>query len=75
VTLREVRWTEDLSVSGKMIVTDGPPRTAAAQVDVSGENHLAGHLEIRWDDTAADALAQIHGSIGGATVSASSPAP
>jgi pimeloyl-ACP methyl ester carboxylesterase len=75
LTLHGLRWTEDLALSGSVEIERSAPRTVYARVDLAGENHIVGHLDIRWDDTAPAARAQIRGTVGGATLIAESPAP
>jgi len=73
LALRKLRWTEELSVSGRV---DWPGRTgevrALLELDTS---RLHGKLEARWTEGVARAPALVHGSLGGRTVAAEALAP
>ncbi len=85
VTLHAVRWTEDLAVSGTLEKTPGPAGRVRAHLLLAGADSRAGVdsradlragvLEIAWDDAAPDAVAQVHGSLGGTQLAARMPAP
>jgi pimeloyl-ACP methyl ester carboxylesterase len=75
VVLEDVRWTEDLAVSGSFEKTPGRFGMVRAHLQLSGPDDLAGHLEVRWRDDAVDARAQAHGTLGNARVAAEMPAP
>jgi pimeloyl-ACP methyl ester carboxylesterase len=75
VTLQDVRWTEDLAVSGTLEKTPGPASRVRAQLRLAGADSLDGALLIVWDDHAPDAVAEVRGTLGGARVAARTPAP
>jgi pimeloyl-ACP methyl ester carboxylesterase len=75
VTLDAVRWTLDLAVSGTVEKTLGPASRVRAQVQLAGAESLDGAVEIKWDDDAPDAIAQVRGILRGARVAARMPAP
>jgi pimeloyl-ACP methyl ester carboxylesterase len=75
VALEEVRWTEDLAVSGSFERTSRPEGTVRAHLHLAGPNGLAGDLEIRWDNGPADARAAVKGTIGHSTIAAETAAP
>jgi pimeloyl-ACP methyl ester carboxylesterase len=73
--LDEVRWTEDLSVSGtidKPLARTGKVR---AVFDLKGSGGASGRITIQWQEGLAGQNASIEGRIGGATVAAEDPAP
>lgn len=74
LTLREVRWTEDLGVSGEI---DWPGRTGTvrANLQVSAPPQLHGQLEALWPEGVARARATVRGTLGAAAVSAEAPVP
>jgi pimeloyl-ACP methyl ester carboxylesterase len=74
ITLEALRWTDDLAVSGSIDLAAGAPSNIEAHLDLTS-GAVTGHLEIRWDDAAPEARAEIHGRIGAALVAAQMPAP
>jgi pimeloyl-ACP methyl ester carboxylesterase len=84
VTLDAVRWTVDLAVSGTLEKTLGPASRVRAHLTlartdpIDGVVHIESHdgaLDIAWDDDAADAVAEVSGTLSGARVAARMPAP
>jgi pimeloyl-ACP methyl ester carboxylesterase len=73
--LDAVRWSEDLAVSGTLEKSLGRPSRVRAHLRLAGAGSRDDVLEIVWDDDAADAVAQIRGTLGGARVAARMPAP
>jgi pimeloyl-ACP methyl ester carboxylesterase len=74
LTLREVRWSEDLAVSGTLEF----PRyqgAAHARLRVQGGKDLDGTLEAQWQEGVPLARAQVHGVLGGRAVVAEQSAP
>jgi pimeloyl-ACP methyl ester carboxylesterase len=71
-TLDQLRWTEDLAVSG-VIEWNQVSDVVTADIALSGAG--AGHLRITWNDRLTDAPATLTGTIGGATVAAVRIAP
>jgi hypothetical protein len=75
VILTDVRWTEDLAVSGKI---DRPvTRTGMlhAVLHLTAADGLTGDLSVEWPEGMANAAAAIRGTVGGSTVLARAPAP
>ena len=74
ITLHEVRWTEDLRVSGEV---DWPGRSGPgrAELQLRGPPQASGSLQIRWSEGVVQAEARITGQLGGATVAAAAAAP
>ena len=75
VTLNQVRWTEDLAVSGtvdKPMVRSG---TVRARLQLAMADAPAGELTVEWPEDSARSSAGIHGTLAGAAVHARTPAP
>jgi pimeloyl-ACP methyl ester carboxylesterase len=72
--LRNVRWVEDLSVSG-VIDWRGRNGVANAALELQSANGAAGKLQLQWREGASGALATAHGELGGKAVVAEAPAP
>jgi len=73
LTLREVRWTEDLAVSGRI---DWPERNGMVQAELEVRSpELSGRLELSWPEGAGDARARIRGTLGGKLIAAEAPPP
>jgi pimeloyl-ACP methyl ester carboxylesterase len=74
ISLRNIRWTEDLAVSGQI---DWPGRSGAASADLhlSGAEAVSGALQLHWSEGVAQALAIIQGQLGGNRVAAQAAAP
>jgi len=74
IALREVRWTEDLRISGWI---DDPGRGGAvhAQLRLSGSLDAAGTLDLGWPRGASGARAWVRGALRGRRVVAEAPAP
>jgi pimeloyl-ACP methyl ester carboxylesterase len=74
LTLRAVRWAEDLPVTGTV---DWPGRAghAFADLSVQGPDGIKGLLRVRWTEGRAQARAQIRGKLNNASVVAEAPAP
>jgi pimeloyl-ACP methyl ester carboxylesterase len=75
ITLRNVRWTEDVAVSGTIDTSREPMGPVRARLAVKGPSGLAGRLTIQWQDGGPEARALVRGTIGGAAVVAQTPAP
>jgi pimeloyl-ACP methyl ester carboxylesterase len=73
ISLYQVRWTEDLVVSGALERT--PAGRVAARLELAGPDGEAGRLNIHWTDDAPLPTAWIDGSLGGANVAAVMSAP
>ncbi|HET9390326.1 MAG TPA: alpha/beta fold hydrolase [Steroidobacteraceae bacterium] len=74
LTLSQVRWTDDLAVSGTI---DWPGRSGRAQANlsVSGAPELSGSLQATWNEGVAQSAARIGGRLGGLAVAAETGAP
>lgn len=74
LALSEVRWSEDLAVSGDI---DWPGRsgTVRAHLKLRGPGALRGTLELEWPEGVAASRATVRGELGGQAVSATAPAP
>ena len=70
--LREVRWTQDLAVSGRI---DWPGRTGMVRARLKLQAAVTGHLTLSWPEGAEAARAAAHGLLNGAAVAADAPAP
>jgi hypothetical protein len=75
VGLDQVRWTEDLAVSGKIDKPAARSGTVHALLHLAGAQEFTGDLTVEWPEGTADAVASIHGRLGGVPVLASAPAP
>jgi pimeloyl-ACP methyl ester carboxylesterase len=73
LALREVRWTEDLAVSGR-IDWPGTRGTVRAELHVEAPG-ASGSLELSWPEGVGDARAQARGTLEGKAVAAEAPAP
>jgi len=74
LTLRDLRWTEDLAISGTVEF----PRyqgAAHASLRVRGGKDFDGTLEAHWQEGVSLARAQIHGALGGRALAAEMSAP
>lgn len=74
LTLHDVRWTNDLRVSGT-VVYPGRIGDAAADLTVAGPEGDNGTLKARWTEGVARARAQVHGAFGKVAVAAEGAAP
>ncbi len=74
ITLEEVRWTEDVAVSG---VLDCGGRSGAVRgtLHVKGPQGANGTLEVEWAEGSAQPRASITGRLGGESVVAEATAP
>ena len=70
--LHDVRWTEDVGVSG-IIETGGRDGPVRAALGVSGA--VPGLLHLDWREGVRDARVVVHGILGGCLVAAVAPAP
>ena len=74
ITLKELRWTEDLAVSGTIDVPRYKGKAHAA-LQVHGDPELTGTLEADWLEGPPLANAEVYGSLGGHPVAAKMQAP
>jgi hypothetical protein len=75
VSLDQVRWTEDLAVSGQIDKPTARTGTVHAVLHVVGPQGTAGDLTVEWPEGVAQSVASIRGRLGGVTVLANAPAP
>jgi len=74
--LRDVRWVDDVSVTGVMTWSYSADRGfIKANLQVSGPPDESGDLVVSWYNTQPDAQAIITGTIGGHTIAATMYAP
>ena len=73
-TLTELKWTEDVAVSGT-VSWDQVSNIITAQVKLKSAGAQVGALHIRWNDADIDAMASVTGEIQGATLIAQRIAP
>jgi pimeloyl-ACP methyl ester carboxylesterase len=74
LTLHQVRWTQDVAVSGELH-WPGRSGTVHATVELTGPDLLRGKLELQWPEGVARARATVSGTLGGKRVAAEAPAP
>lgn len=74
VTLDEVRWTEDVAVSGTLEWT-GRAGTVRGTLHVKGPQGANGTLEVEWAEGGSQPRATITGKLGGESVVAEASAP
>jgi pimeloyl-ACP methyl ester carboxylesterase len=72
LTLREVRWSEDVTVSGQ-IDSRGMRQTVRATLSLQDATGRHGTLSLRWQADDAQAIARISGRIDGRVVRAAAP--
>ena len=74
LVLRDVRFTEDLAVSGRL---SWPVRSGVAEgkLTLAGTDELTGPISVSWIEGGAQAQVHIRGTLGHATVAADVPAP
>ena len=75
VILNQVRWTEDLAVSGKIDRPVARTGTVHAALHLATDDGLTGELTVEWPEGVAGSGTGIRGTIGDARVVAQSPAP
>ena len=75
VILNQVRWTEDLTVSGKIDKPVARTGTVRASLHLATVDGLTGELTVVWPEGIAGSSAGIRGTFGDARVAAQSPAP
>jgi hypothetical protein len=73
-TLTELKWTEDVAVSGT-VFWDQVSNVITAQVTLKSAGAQVGALKIRWNDADIDAMASVTGEIQGTTLIAQRIAP
>ncbi|MBV8402870.1 MAG: alpha/beta hydrolase [Gammaproteobacteria bacterium] len=73
ITLKDVRWTEDLTASGRI---DWPGRTGVVRAELKVHSPGgSGELALSWTEGAAGARATVRGTLEGSKVAAEAAAP
>lgn len=72
--LHDVRWSEDLAVSGTLS-WPGRSGRAVGELTLAGADDLSGPLRVSWIEGKAQARAQIRGKLGAAVLAAEMSAP
>ena len=75
VALKEVRWTEDLAVSGKIDKPLARIGSVRASLELFDGVRRIGKLRIEWPEGAAGSNATVRGTLHGASLLARTPAP
>ncbi|HEV7612217.1 MAG TPA: alpha/beta fold hydrolase [Steroidobacteraceae bacterium] len=75
IALTEVRWTEDLAVSGKIEKPRGRTGEVRAPLHLAAADGLTGDIMVEWPEGIAGSGATIRGILGGAAVNARTSAP
>lgn len=75
VTLTQVKWTEDLAVSGTIDKPASRIGTVHATLHVAAPGGLLGDLQVEWPEGVTGSNARIQGTLGGLAVMAQTPAP
>jgi hypothetical protein len=75
INLNQVRWTEDLTVSGTIDKPLARTGMVRALLQLSTADGLGGELAVEWPEGIAGSSADIRGALGGAVVRARTPAP
>jgi pimeloyl-ACP methyl ester carboxylesterase len=74
LTLRDVRWAKDLSVSG-VVLSPKRAGTGTADVVATGPGGMKGSLHVSWTEGVPQAHAMVRGAFGSRAVVAKTPAP
>jgi hypothetical protein len=74
LNLYEVRWTEDLAVSGSLS-WQARSGSAAGRLTLSGPAGMRGVVNVHWVEGVAPARAQVHGQLADTSVAAETSAP
>jgi pimeloyl-ACP methyl ester carboxylesterase len=72
--LHDVRWSEDLSVSGA-VSCPGRSGKVVGDLKLAGADEISGALRVSWIEGVAQARAQLRGKLGNAVLAAEMPAP
>jgi hypothetical protein len=75
VALNEVRWVEDLTVSGKIDKPMARTGVVRAELHLTAADATHGDLTVQWSEGVAGATARVRGTLDGAAVVAQTPAP
>jgi pimeloyl-ACP methyl ester carboxylesterase len=74
IRLHEVRFAQDLAVSGSVLKPTDPARLLTARLELSTPAGLSGHIEARWRGEVPDARVTLRGIIEGKPLAATVPA-
>jgi pimeloyl-ACP methyl ester carboxylesterase len=74
LTLHDVRWCEDLAVSGT-ISGSGRSGSVVGELALAGADAFSGPLSVSWQEGVAQARAHIRGKLGNSVVAAVASAP
>jgi hypothetical protein len=73
LTLKEIRWTEDVAVSGRI---DFPGRAGVVRAELELQSPSGtGTLELKWREGVSEARASARGTLSGRALVAEAPAP
>ncbi len=75
IALTELRWTEDLAVSGKIEKPRGRAGEVRARLHLAAVGGLTGDVAVKWPEGIAGSRTTIRGFLGGAAVHARTSAP
>ena len=75
VTLNQVRWTEDLTVSGTIEKPASRTGRVRAVLRLSAADGQSGELAVQWREGVAGSRAAVQGTLGGSAVCARTAAP
>jgi hypothetical protein len=75
ITLNQVRWTEDLAVSGNIDKAAARIGWVRARLQLDPAEARGGELRVEWREGMANSSTAVRGTLGGATVLARTPAP
>jgi len=75
VSLTDVRWTEDVAVSGEIDKPVARHGVVHASLRTAGPAPFTGTLAIEWPEGQAGSVAKVGGNLGGSAVAARTPAP
>jgi pimeloyl-ACP methyl ester carboxylesterase len=75
LTLSQVRWSEDLKVSGTLVKAVARSGEVHGALQFDAADGTQGQLTLKWTEGGANPHARIGGRIGGRAVSAVAPAP
>ena len=75
VTLSQIRWTEDLAVSGSIDAPTGRTGVVHASLHLVAASGQTGEISVGWPEGTVDSTAQMQGAMQGRPLLASAPAP
>ena len=75
VVLTQVRWTEDLTISGTIEKPASRTGRVRAALQLLAADGQSGELSVQWLEGVADSSAAVQGTLGGSAVRARTAAP